>query len=69
MDGLFNRKELALRWGCSTRKIDRHRKRGELPWLDLTVKLGKRPSVRFKMEDILEFEEKCKMKTIIKGKK
>lgn len=58
---MLSREELAARWNCSLRKIDRLRKYGELPWIDLTAKKGKRPSVRFSLDQIIQFEARCSM--------
>ena len=55
---LLTRNHLAKRWLCSTRKVDRLRKSGQLAWIDLTGGKGKRPVVRFKVEHILEFEKR-----------
>lgn len=65
MEEFYSRQQLAKRWNCSTRKIDRLRNLGLLPWLDLTAGLGKKPLVRLHLEDILAFEAKYLMK--IKG--
>lgn len=61
MNELLTRFKLANRWGCSTKKIDRLREQGLLPWVDLTAGLGKRPSVRLRRADVLSFEEKYLM--------
>ena len=53
---VLNRYQLAERWNCSARKIDRLRKQGLLPWLDLTAGQGKRPLVRFRLGDVIQFE-------------
>lgn len=58
---LLTRADVAKRWRCSTRKVDRLRAAGELPWLDITAKKGKRPVVRFSLEQIVEFEGRCSM--------
>lgn len=60
---LLSREELAARWGCSLRKVDRLRKYGELQWIDLTAKKGKRPVVRFHLDQIIQFEARCSMNT------
>ncbi len=57
LDPQLSRKELAERWNCSLRKVDRLRKLGRLPWLDLTGGTGRKPFVRFRLKDILAFEE------------
>ena len=55
---LLTRLTLAKRWNCSGKKVDRLRQSGLLPWIDLTAGLGKRPSVRIRLIDVLSFEEK-----------
>lgn len=55
-NSLLNRRQLAERWNCSERKIDRLRNNGFLPWIDLTAGHGKKPIVRLRIEDILQFE-------------
>jgi len=52
----FTRKEVADRWGCTPRTVDRRRRAGVLPWVDLAGGRGARPMVRFKIEDIKEYE-------------
>jgi hypothetical protein len=54
---MFTKKGVANRWNCSTRKIDRLRKAGKLAWVDISGGLGSRPMVRFRVEDILVYEE------------
>ncbi len=62
MGNLFvNRQQLAERWQCSVRKIDRLRNLGLLPWVDLTAGHGKRPLVRFRFEDVTSFENSSMM--------
>ena len=53
MKELFDKKSLAARWKCSTRKVDMMRKSGELPF----VKLGN--LVRFREEDVDSIERRC----------
>ena len=57
MEMFFSRIDVAKRWGCSVRKIDRLRMLGLLPWLDLTAGLGKKPLVRIRRADVVLFEE------------
>lgn len=57
----FKRAQVAARWGCSVRKIDRLREKGLLKWIDLTGKQGRKPVVRFSLDQILEFEKQCIM--------
>jgi hypothetical protein len=54
----FTRNQLAKRWKCSVRKIDRLRTYGLIAWIDLSGGKGTRPTVRFRMETILAFETK-----------
>lgn len=62
MERIFvNRQQLAERWQCSVRKIDRLRKLGLLPWVDLAAGQGKRPLVRFRFEDVTSFENNSLM--------
>jgi hypothetical protein len=58
---LFTRELLAKRWQTSTRTIDRRRALGLLPWIDLTRGLGKRPQIRFRLEDVEEYEQKARL--------
>jgi len=58
---MLSRVELARRWGTSKRTVDRKREMGLLPWLDLSQGRGGRPQVRFRLEDILAFEEKARL--------
>jgi len=54
---LFSRAQLALRWACSVKTIDRLKRLGRLPGLNISGKDGKRPLVRFPLSGIQEFEE------------
>jgi hypothetical protein len=60
--GMLNRLDLANRWKTSIRTIDRKRKFGLLPWIDLSGGAGKRPIVRFRLEDIEEYEGRAMQK-------
>lgn len=53
---MITRFDLAKRWKCSTRKVDRMRGQGLLPWVDLTQGRGTRPCVRFRIGDIEALE-------------
>jgi len=53
---LLTRSQLAKRWNCSVRKIDRMRDLGLIPWIDLSAGKGSRATVRFKNTTIIEFE-------------
>ena len=54
----ITRMDLARRWQTSTRTIDRKRKDGLLPWVDIAGGSGRRPLVRFRLKDIEEYEER-----------
>lgn len=58
---LLNRAQLAKRWNCSVRNVDRLRRHCLLPWIDLTAGQGGKPLVRFRIDDIEEFEKKTLM--------
>lgn len=57
----FTRRKMAKRFDVSERTIDRWREQGLIAWLDLSGGKGKRPTVRFTEEAILEFEQNCLM--------
>jgi len=57
-DKLLTRASLAVRWGISPRTLDRKRKLGLIPWIDLAGGLGNRPIVRFRLIDILSYEQR-----------
>ena len=57
----LTRPNLARRWNCSIRKVDRLRKEGLLPWVDLSQGRGGRPCVRFNMEDIEAYERQARL--------
>jgi len=52
---------LALRWGVNAKTIDRLRKAGRLPWLDLTNGRGGKPLVRFREADVRAYETLTRM--------
>jgi hypothetical protein len=53
---ILTKSDLAERWKTSQKTVDRMRERGVLPWVDLNQgKLGK-PTVRFRLSDIVAFE-------------
>lgn len=54
---LLTKGQLATRWNCSERKIDRMRTYGVLSWIDLSGGEGNRPTVRFSVSSIEEFEK------------
>jgi hypothetical protein len=51
----MTRQQLARRWNCGMRTIDRRRKSGLLPWVDLGC--GSKPIVRICWTDVLRIEE------------
>ena len=57
----LTRKGLSERWDVSGRTVDRMRQSGRLPWVDFTGGQAKKPIVRFKLEDIAEYEQKFRM--------
>lgn len=67
IDKLFNRKDLAERWGTSVRTIDRKRQDGLIRWIDLAGGRGRRPLVRFKLSDIEAYEEQMAQFPSISG--
>jgi 2-polyprenyl-6-methoxyphenol hydroxylase-like FAD-dependent oxidoreductase len=58
---MLTRKELAQRWRTTPRTVDRRRMLGLLPWIDLTQGRGSRPQIRFRLEDIVEYERQARM--------
>jgi hypothetical protein len=58
---LITRTELAKRWHTTPRTIDRRRALGLLPWVDLARGIGKRPQIRFKVEDIETYERQARI--------
>jgi|GEM_PF-949507 len=60
-DRLLTKNEVATRWKCSKRTLDRLRLDGKLPWLDLTQGAGAKPLVRFKAADIEFYENHTRM--------
>lgn len=61
MEQRFTRRKLAKRYDVSERTVDRWREQGLIAWLDLSGGKGKRPTVRFTLEAVLEFERNCLM--------
>ena len=57
----FTRRKLAKRYDVSERTIDRWRAQGLIAWLDLSAGRSRRPTVRFTLEAVLEFEKNCLM--------
>ena len=57
----LTRSQLAARWGCSVRSVDRRRQAGLLPWTDLAAGYGGRPMVRFELSEIEVFEERVRL--------
>jgi hypothetical protein len=58
---MITRFDLAKRWKCSTRKVDRMREQGLLAWVDLSQGRGGRPCVRFRLEDAEEYERQARL--------
>ena len=58
---MLTRNELAKRWSTTPRTIDRRRAMGLLPWVDLARGKGKRPQIRFRLEDVEQYERKAMM--------
>jgi len=58
---MITRKELARRWGTTARTIDRRRAMGLLPWVDLARGMGKRAQIRFRLEDVEEYERRARL--------
>lgn len=58
---MITRFDLAERWKCSTRKVDRVREQGLLAWVDLSQGRGGRPCVRFRLEDVEEYERQARL--------
>jgi len=58
---MLTRHDLAKRWRTTPRTIDRRRVMGLLPWIDLARGTGKRPQIRFRLEDILEYERQARL--------
>ncbi len=57
----LTREAVATRWSVSTRTVDRRRRDGILPWVDLNVGRGGKPIVRFLLKDIEDYEEKGRL--------
>lgn len=53
--------DLAKRWKTTPRTIDRRRSLGLLPWINLARGMGKRPQIRFQLEDIEEYERRARL--------
>lgn len=60
----LTRRDLARRWNCSIRKVDRIRKDGLLAWVDLSQGRGGRPCVRFNLEDVEAFERRARLSPV-----
>jgi hypothetical protein len=58
---MLTRKKLAQRWDTTERTIDRRRSLGLLPWVDLARGTGKRPQIRFRLEDVEEYERQGRL--------
>jgi len=64
---LISRSQLAERWGVNSKTLDRLRKTGRLPWLDLTNGRGGKPLVRFREEDVQAYETVTRMAPFEQG--
>lgn len=58
---MITRLDLAKRWQTSTRTVDRKRQLGLFPWIDIAGGCGKRPLVRFRLEDVENYEVRMMM--------
>jgi hypothetical protein len=58
---MLTRRELAKRWKTTPRTIDRRRALGLLPWVDLARGMGNRPQVRFRLDDVEEYERRARL--------
>lgn len=58
---LITKSELAKRWNCSKRTVDRIRRDGKLPWMDLSHGRGAKALVRFLLQDVLAYEGKNRL--------
>ena len=58
---MLTRNNLAKRWDTTPRTIDRRRALGLLPWVDLARGTGKRPQIRFRLEDVEEYERHARL--------
>ena len=56
MQRYLTRKEVAERLNCSVRTVDRLRKDGILPWVDVSAGRGNKPLVRFRDADLAALE-------------
>jgi hypothetical protein len=59
---MLTRQDLAKRWATTPRTIDRRRKDGLLPWVDLAAGTGRKPQVRFMLADVEEFESRYRLR-------
>jgi hypothetical protein len=57
---MLTRQDLAKRWQTTPRTIDRRRVMGLLPWIDLAKGTGKRPQIRFRLEDVENYERQAR---------
>lgn len=58
---MLTRNDLARRWKTTPRTVDRRRALGLLPWVDLARGMGNRPQVRFRIEDVEEYERRARL--------
>jgi hypothetical protein len=60
-DKLLTTRQVANRWQQSKQTIDRYRKLGKLPWIDLSGGSNIRPVVRFRILDIEAYEDNMRL--------
>jgi light-regulated signal transduction histidine kinase (bacteriophytochrome) len=66
---MITRFDLAKRWKCSTRKVDRMREQGLLAWVDLTRGRGAGPCARFRLADIEALESRMVMGPVMEARR
>ena len=66
-DQLLTKDQVAKRWNCSKRTVDRIRREGNLPWMDLSHGRGAKPLVRFREEDVQAYETVTRMAPFEQG--
>jgi hypothetical protein len=54
----LSREKLAKRWEVSVRTVDRLRLGGKLPWFDVAGGSGRKPIVRFRIQDVVAYEDR-----------
>jgi len=66
-DVLLTRNDLSSRWGVTVKTVDRLRRRGLLPWLDLSGGQGGKSLVRFSLADVEAFETRNRLAPLEAG--